>query len=155
MTALRDRVREQVRPHEGFRARAYKDSRGIWTGGIGRNLEDCGLSRREVIDLLQIVDMPEAFAVRLLDSDIDECIGELRTWLTWFDTLDEIRQAALCDMAFQLGTKALLKFRKMLAAMAACNWDEAERQALNSDWARETPNRAREVARSLRTGSAT
>ena len=82
MTALRDRVREQVRPHEGFRARAYKDSRNVWTAGIGRNLEDCGLTRREVIDLLQIVDMPEAFAVRLLDADIDECIGELRAWIT-------------------------------------------------------------------------
>ena len=150
---LRARIRRQLRLHEGFRARAYKDSRGIWTAGIGRNLEDRGLTRREVIDLLQIVDMPETFAVRLLDSDIEDCLAELRAWLAWFDGLDEVRQVALCDMSFQLGITGLLKFRLMLQAMAARNWDEAERQALDSDWARQTPNRAREVARSLRTGS--
>ena len=78
---------------------------------------------------------------------------ELRAALPWFDTLDRVRQAALLNMAYQLGVAGLKGFPKMLAALRDQRWAEAEAQALDSMWAKEqTPARARRVARQLATG---
>lgn len=56
-------LREQLERHEGLRLKPYKDTVGKLTIGIGRNLDDKGISRKE------------AFA--LLDNDIAEVVRQL------------------------------------------------------------------------------
>jgi hypothetical protein len=43
----------------------------------------------------------------------------------------------------------VLGFKLMLKALARGDRAEAERQALDSDWAEQTPNRAKRVARAI------
>ena len=50
------------------------------------------------------------------------------------------------NMAYQMGVPGLLRFKKMLSALEAGDWKTAEKEALDSLWARQTPRRAREVA---------
>jgi len=57
---------------------------------------------------------------------------------------------ALLNMAYQLGVSGLLNFSKMLTALQAGDREEAAREALDSLWAKQTPNRARRVALLLR-----
>ena len=50
----------------------------------------------------------------LLNSRIDQALHGLDTQLPWFLTLDETRQRALCNMAFNLGVSGLLAWRRTL-----------------------------------------
>jgi lysozyme len=62
------------------------------------------------------------------------------------------RHDACINMAFQLGINGFLQFRMMRQALNRCNWLEARNEALDSLWARQTPNRARRVAEQILTG---
>ena len=55
-------------------------------------------------------------------------------------------------MAYQIGVNGLLKFKKMISAIEFGDWEEAERQALDSKWAKQTPARAHRHAKVIRTG---
>jgi lysozyme len=137
----REGLRLQLLRHEGVKRSAYQDHLGYWTIGVGRLIDERkggGLSLTEI--------------EYLLDNDINRVIHDLETSLPgslWF-TLSGKQKQALANMAFQLGVGGLLKFKKMLAALERGDLEEAEEEALNSRWAEQTPNRAREVAAMLR-----
>lgn len=70
---------------------------------------------------------------------------------TW-SSLDEVRQAALTDMAYELGGAGLIGFHNMLAAVRAYNWQAAHDNCLASSYARQVPTRAERSANMLLTG---
>jgi lysozyme len=137
----REGLRLQLLRHEGVKRSAYQDHLGYWTIGVGRLIDERkggGLSMAEI--------------EYLLDNDINRVIHDLETSLPgslWF-TLSGKQKQALANMAFQLGLGGLLKFKKMLAALERGDLEKAEEEALNSRWAEQTPNRAREVAAMLK-----
>lgn len=131
---MRDKLKEMIKRHEGFRAKPYLDTLGIPTFGYGFTY-----IRRDEAECI-------------LENRINYILKALHRVLPFFDDLDEARQIALADMAYQLGIGGLLKFRKMLKALEAGQYETAYREALNSRWARQTPVRAREIANILRTG---
>ena len=100
MSMLMD-LETQLIAHEGLRLDMYKDTVGIWTIGVGRNLEDVGLRS-------------EAEARFLLKSDILTISSELERRLPWIEGLDEVRTRVLLDMAFNLGGAGLMKFQNTL-----------------------------------------
>ena len=55
-------------------------------------------------------------------------------------------------MAYQMGVTGLSKFKNMLTAVELGDFDEAANQALDSRWARQTPERATRHAEMLRVG---
>lgn len=128
----------QLKQHEGYRRLPYKCTEGFDTIGYGRNLETNGIDEEE--------------AEYLLRRDVGKCRAELFSRVGFFSELDSVRQDALVNMAFQLGVGGLLKFKNMMMALNEANYWEASRQALDSRWARQTPNRAKEVALMLETG---
>lgn len=119
---------------EGRRRCAYRDSLGIWTIGIGRNIDEAhggGLSDLEIDFLFQ--------------NDINKKMAALYIQLPWIRKLSEPRQRALMNMAFQMGIVGLCKFTGTLAALEAGQWQTAVDHAMDSLWARQTPNRAKLV----------
>jgi lysozyme len=122
---------------EGLELKPYRCTANKLTIGIGRNLEDTGISRDE--------------ALYLLSNDIKRVEAALMSSGT-FNALDEARQMALINMAFQLGVRGCFAFKRMWAALARKDWQGAHDEALNSNWARQTPNRARRIAAILLTG---
>jgi len=82
----------------------------------------------------------------LLAHDIGVAEAGLdRRWPWWRD-LPEPWQRALINMAFQLGVGGLAGFRRMLAALRQRDGPGAMREALDSVWATQTPERAARVA---------
>ena len=130
----------QLERHEGYRRHPYQDSVGKLTVGIGRNLDDVGLTRDE--------------AQYLARRDVDRVCRELDDRLTWWRSLDEVRQRALADMGFNLGVPGLLGFRRMLAALEAGDYKTAAAEALDSLWARQVGQRATAIAGMIRSGDA-
>lgn len=122
-----------VRKHEGYRQFVYKCSAGKLTIGIGLNIEDEGLTEEEAIFLMQR---------KLIERE--RALKEIKG-LT-FTMLSQYRQAALLDMAYQLGVTGLLRFANMWSALAAGQFKKAAAEALDSLWAKQTPSRAKRIA---------
>jgi lysozyme len=122
---------------EDLRLKPYRCTSGKLSIGIGRNLDDVGISADE--------------AVILCINDIDD---RYQTFMRfpWFRALDEVRQEAIIRMAFNLGTPRLLKFKKMIHAMWIQDWERASLEALNSRWAVQVGHRAYKIAELIRTG---
>lgn len=135
------KVVEQIRKDEGEVLHAYQDHLGFWTIGVGR-----------LIDRRKGGGITSEEAEYMLNNDIRKRDQDLRSRFAWYANLNEPRRAALLNMAFQLGVDGVSKFGRMLACLRDERWSEAETHALDSLWARQTPNRAKRVARQLCTG---
>ena len=72
------KLEDQLIQHEGLRLDMYRDSVGIWTIGIGRNLEHVGLRT-------------EAEARYLLRSDVLAIRAEIERSIQWVGDLNEVR----------------------------------------------------------------
>ena len=121
---------------EGIRLRPYKDSKGILTIGVGRNLQK-GISL--------------ATALQMLDEDINEAVTDLMTF-SWFPQLDDVRQRVLVDMRFNLGPDKFRGFGKMLSALASKDYHLASTEMLNSQWAKDVKGRAVKLAKMMELG---
>ena len=137
----REDLIKQLAHHEGVVLKVYKDSLGIDTIGIGRNVDvngGLGLSDEEV-DFL-------------LEKDIERVIKELSTEYVWFSDLDEVRKDAMIDISFNLGATRLRKFVLALDAMATADYKTAAKEFLDSDWSRTVKGRSVELAAMIETG---
>jgi len=113
---------------EGLRLSPYMDTEGKLTIGVGRNLDDKGLSSAEVMFLLE--------------NDIKDAVGGAFRLVPSFNNLSDSRKIALVSMVFQMGENGVSKFRNMLAAIEMEDFDIAAAEMLDSLWATQTPNRA-------------
>lgn len=111
------------------------------TIGIGR-----------LIDIRRGGGISQEEAEYLLANDVRRVKSELSKSLPWFDELDEVRQGALTNAAFQLGTAGLLAFRKSLELIRQGKFTAAHNELLDSVWARQTPARAQRIAKQIQTG---
>ncbi len=132
------RLHEMLIRHEGLRLKPYRDTVGKLTIGIGRNLDDVGITREE--------------AMTLLNHDIAKVQREVQKAFPWFSGLNGVRKNVVSNMVFNLGLPRFRQFRKAIAAIKANQWDEAAKQMLESRWARQVGRRARELARMMKSG---
>ncbi|MDD3893143.1 MAG: glycoside hydrolase family protein [Bacteroidales bacterium] len=137
--ALLNLIKTQLVRHEGLRLKPYRCTAGKLTIGVGRNLDDCGISQKE--------------AYALLDSDIRNCEQQLLDEIpVIYSALDEVRQSVLLNMCFNLGLKGLLGFNNTLAFIAAGDWERAANGMLASKWAKQVGFRAIELSEMMRKG---
>ena len=133
-----ERLKAQLEHHEGMRPKPYRCSSGRLTIGIGRNLDDVGISTTE--------------AMFLLENDIKKATKGARALFSTFDALDDVRQRVLVDMCFNLGESRLAKFQNMRMAVDDGDFSQAADEMLNSRWAKQVKGRAPRLAEMMRTG---
>lgn len=131
-------LKEQLIVHEGLRLKPYQDTVGKATIGVGRNLDDRGISMHE--------------AMLMLDHDIDDVEADLDRVMPWWRSLSEARQLVLADMCFNLGVARLTAFKNTLAAMKAGDYEAAADGMLASRWASQVGKRAQKLAKAMREG---
>lgn len=132
---------DQLNRDEGRRLHAYQDHLGYWTIGVGR-----------LIDLRKGVGISPEEADYLLLNDVTRVRHELSKSLPWFVDLDDARQGALINMAFQLGTSGLMNFKKTLEHIRLGRYATAAGEMLQSKWAEQTPERAKRISKQMATG---
>lgn len=137
---------------EGKSLEPYRDSLGYWTIGIGHLIDrrKGGTLPRWIAPSFPIT---EEECQNLFVEDCAGKEGMLMSLPEW-DSLDGVRKVVLLAMAFQLGPMGVLKFKKMLAAMRAKDWETAAAEVLDSDLAEQTPDRAKRLSRAMATGDA-
>ena len=130
---------ELLEEDEGKRPNPYIDTTGHMTVGIGRNLDENPLSDEEIYFLCN-QDLKRA------ESVLDRLFPGI--WEYWPLSV----QMAVCSMAFQMGGEGLSRFKNMAAALRENAFHTAADEALDSLWARQTPNRAKKIAEMIRDG---
>ena len=135
---MADKLTEMLVDHEGMRRKPYRCTAGKLTIGVGRNLDDRGISPDE--------------AMYMLANDIRDSRRELSAAFPWFDKLDEVRQAVLIDMCVNLGLSRLQGFRNTLALIGVGKYEAAAQEMLNSKWAEQVGRRAQRLSRMMATG---
>jgi len=134
-------IRDQLLEHEGCVLHAYEDHLGYLTIGVGR-----------LIDKRRGGGITKDEAMFLLDADIARVVNGLRQEQGFTGFPDSVKEA-LVNMAFQLGHNGVMNFKKMWAALRESDFDKAADEALDSSWAEQTPERAKEVSEMIRSAS--
>lgn len=130
------KLKDQLIVHEGLKLKAYTDTVGKITIGVGHNITDLGLTKSQVLGIL--------------DDDVANTLKFLDTQ-PWFLALDEVRQRAIADMTFNLMEK-ILQFHGMIAALNSKDWNAAADHLLGSLFAHQVGKRAEDLAKMIRTG---
>lgn len=132
------RLATQLTEDESESLRVYKCPAGYLTIGVGRNLEDVGISPEESDFLLQ--------------NDIKRVEGELDQALPWWCGMNDVRQEVLANMCFNLGLTRLLGFKKALAAMEKADYATAAAEMKDSKWYSDVGKRAERLCRQMESG---
>lgn len=142
---------EFTRQNEGLRLTAYQDSGGVWTVGYG-------FTGQLIIDG-EPVEAGLVLTQEQADEEFDNRYsGAYRAAIfdagaQIFQNLNDPREAALTDMAYNLGRAGLDGFRHFLGYIALEDWQNAEDAGYASKWAKQVPNRASRVLTMVATGA--
>lgn len=134
----REKLIDLIIYHEGLELKPYRCTAGHLTIGIGRNLDDRGITEDEARFLCQ--------------NDVDIVEQELVRKFPFVVGLGDVRIRVLLDMAFNLGIPRLSAFSNMWAALEEGNFKQAAVEMLDSRWARQVGRRATKLSQMMETG---
>ena len=125
-------VIDSIKKHEGYVGIVYKDSLGIDTIGYGFAIKDLELDE----DICEII----------LERKITQLIDRINNKFSWYKYMPQEIKDIVTEMCYQLGVTGFSKFKKTIAYLQDKKWEEASVEMLDSLWARQTPNRAKEMS---------
>lgn len=160
---------------EGRRAQPYQDSLGIWSVGVGHNLEANPIPsaivnmirKRLGNDNQTATNLPYPAnlsfvqnASGLWDEEIDALynydLGAITGFLDdypWFESANGPRQGALRDMAFNLGSAKFHEFDTFLMYVANGEWQAAANDLRTTAVYHELTDRYERLAQILESGN--
>lgn len=103
---------------------------------------------------LDVSPLTEAESLPILASRAAAVDAKIQGDLPWVRDLDEPRQRALSDMAYNLGAHGLEKFATFLGLVRGRSFDAAADDLAATAWAKEVGSRAVRIAKIIRTGAA-
>ena len=119
---------ERIGVNEGFRSKPYQCSEGVWTIGHG------------------LTWLTEEESLHILSGRISQLHLKLLDDLDWYKDMPPEIQGVIIEMCYQMGFSGFCKFKKAIANMQEKNWKGASTEMLDSLWARQTSNRANQLA---------
>lgn len=152
-----------LRIDEGCKLSIYKDTEGFWTIGIGQLLtKNPSIDvARDALDKLIGRSCNGQITQREAEDLFNGSVEKARKGIQGnavlkpvYDGLDEIRRCALINMVFQMGVAGVAGFPKGLRLLKEQKWDQAAIELADSRWYKtQTPNRARRVIETFKTGT--
>ena len=124
--------------HEALKTKPYKCTADKLTIGVGRNLDDNGITEDE--------------ALYLLKNDINRCVSDVGRNIPEWKKHNECRQNVLIELCFNIGINRLLGFKKMLAALQKNDYATAADEMQNSRWFKQVGQRGVTMCEMMRTG---
>lgn len=150
---------DQIKSDEGLRLKAYLDTEKVLTIGYGFNLTrddaketliDVGVSPQEVDSVMKVggASLTKDQANAIFDKTLAEATTTAKNFVSNFQQLPADIKGVLVNMSFQLGSR-LSTFKKMRAALEKGDFVTAGKEMLNSKWAKQTPNRAKRLFKTV------
>ena len=143
---------ELIKEAEGLSAKPYYCPAGKLTQGYGRNLEALPLDGYEQTLLNDDGSVDRAVATDWAMEEIQHCYDMLST-LSFFGRLDDVRQAVLIDMCYNIGMAGLMKFKNFLKALENQDYGVAAAEMIDSKWYRQVGVRGVRNVKIMRTGN--
>jgi len=161
-------LKKELEVKEGRRRKAYLDTEGNWTIGVGHLLNPQTDAELAILLLADDLDNWEGFEIseeqieELLDHDITETMHRLRNAFDeeLLENLDPKRFMACFQMAYQIGS--VTGFPAFCNAVREGDWDRAADEMLYRDglkkdvwslWRKQTSGRCESMAELMRVGS--
>ena len=142
---------ENIKTHEGFSARIYKDSVGKPTVGYGFLVT--ALSPDEIaLNGGNIEPMSRETAEKILNLKVAKLQKRVFQCLPWLESKPQGVQDTLIEIAYQLGLAGLMGFRHTLGCIETGDYAQAAKNLRASLLYRQTPKRVEDYIRGLRDG---
>jgi len=119
---------ERIGVNEGFRSKPYQCTEGVWTIGHG------------------LTWITEEESSSILAGRISQLHLKLLDDLDWYKDMPPEVKGVIIEMCYQMGYAGFCKFKKAIAAMKEHDWKTASIEMLDSLWAKQTSNRANQLA---------
>ena len=123
---------DSIKQHEGYVGIVYKDSLGIDTIGYGFAIKDLELDE----DICEII----------LERKLKDLQSRVDLKFNWYRYMPQEIKDIVMEMCYQLGITGFSKFKKTIAYLQNKQWNDASVEMLDSLWAKQTPNRAKEMS---------
>lgn len=131
-----DEIKESIKKEEGLSLQVYRDSIGNLTVGYGHLIRAGAPITQDMADSLFEIDYIKAVSgYNSLGLD-----------------LDPVRRSAIIDMIFNMGIGNVQQFKRMIEHLKDKSWAMAAYELMNSEYAKQVPNRAKRNHRRILTG---
>ena len=140
-------VMEMIKVHEGVRTKPYKDSLGLWTIGVGHLIGDGKSLPPEWNRELSMQEVDELFAKDYAQHK------QMAMKTPGWDKANETGQAAMIDLAFNMGGNWYKKWPSTAKALEAGDFDKAADGLKDSKWYQQVKGRAVKIVSMIREGS--
>jgi len=126
----------QIKKHEGFKSSVYECTEGYDTIGYGFAIKDLKLD--------------EDIAELILIKKLDKLQKRIASAYGWFYNAPEEVKDVVTNMCYQMGVSGFSQFKKTIYLLETEQYEDASVEMLNSLWAKQTPNRAKELSEQVR-----
>ncbi len=140
--SMYEEIKQEIIKHEGKINKVYKDHLGNATFGVGHLVLPSD-------DLQEGIEYDDTKIMEFYERDFDQAVKDARSF-TKEENIDPVAFGCVINMAFQLGLPRLLKFKNFQYHLNKCDYQSASNEMLDSRWAKQTPNRANELADIMR-----
>jgi len=143
---------DKIKQHEGFKSKPYIDPLVATRPENYDILEpEMNIIKRNFNKLkvtfgYGFTFLTEDEATLVLNSRLHTIRLELVSKLSWIQLEPSEVQDVLVEMAYQIGVSGLLKFKKTLKYCKEHNYVKMSEEMLLSRWAKQTPDRAKELS---------
>ena len=127
---------DSIKQHEGYVGIVYKDSLGIDTIGYGFAIKDLELDK----DICDII----------LERKLHALTDRINNKFHWYMYMPPEIQDIVVELCYQMGVYGFSCFKKTIAYLQDKKFKEASVEMLDSRWADQTPNRAKELSNRVR-----
>jgi lysozyme len=131
----KEREAEEILLDEGLKLRAYRDTVGVPTIGVGHTK---GVKDGDIITKKQ--------AIAFLREDMEDAIEDAKSLCLDWENMSGPRKGVMVNMAFNLGRDRLSGFKNTLRFINERNYARAATNMLLSKWARQVKGRADRLA---------
>ncbi len=131
------KLKERIKKNEGFSTKPYKDQLGFKTIGFGHLI----LSNEKQLlnSKLSKADLEKIFI-----NDFNKALTDYNKFLKPYSS-NKKDTDLLIEMVFQLGTRGVLRFKKLLSHMIKQDKHLVCFEMMNSLWYKQTPNRVKKL----------
>jgi len=127
---------DEIKKHEGFKSTVYKCTEGYDTIGYGFAIKD--------------LEIDEEIAELILSRKLGNLQLRICNTFDWYIESPQKVQDVIMNMCYQMGLSGFSKFKKTIYYLETEQYEEAADEMLDSLWAKQTPNRAKELSNIIR-----
>jgi GH24 family phage-related lysozyme (muramidase) len=143
-------VQDFTAPWEGYREKAYKDSEGFWTIGIGFNMDQPGAEKElKAIgaDKAKLISGQQSLSKeqisKLFEKYAKIAIADAHKWIPNLDSQPKQVQLICIDMSFNMGGSIASKFPDTGKLITSKQYAKAASLMEKSKWYGQVGNRSR------------